>query len=110
MSNPSGLSPVGRAVLIRPYEARRMSSIIELPPETHKSNMMLEQKAIVVAVGESCWCDEPHPRAAEGDHVLVTKFAGYVATGEDGLIYRLVNDRDIFARITAPQEEVRAAA
>ena len=96
--NGSGYLPVGRAVLVKPYEAERMSSIIEIPESLKSRTTMLEQKAVVLAVGNSCWHDEPHPRAAVGDHVIVTKFAGHQLMGEDGTLYRLINDRDIFAR------------
>ena len=56
----------------------------------------------MVAIGPLAWKDEAGARAKVGDKVLVTKYAGYLAgQGQtaDGLEYRLVNDRDIFARI-----------
>lgn len=96
--NGSGYLPVGRAVLIKPYEVEKLSSIIEIPESLKSRTTMLEQKATVLAVGASCWHDEPSPRAAVGDHVIVTKFAGHQLVGNDGQLYRLINDRDIFAR------------
>lgn len=96
--NGSGYVPVGRAVLIKPYEPEKMSSIIEIPESLKSRTTMLEQKGVVIDVGPSCWHDEPHPRAVVGDHVIVTKFAGYTVIGDDGDVYRLINDRDIFAR------------
>lgn len=82
---------------------------------------MLEQRAIVVAVGPAAWKDEGYwktllfglirrwvcpPRARVGEKVLVTKFAGYMTKGTlDGELYRLVNDRDIFCAITGEQTE-----
>lgn len=100
MSNPSGLRPLGRAVLVKPYEPERQSSVIVMPDSVNESQMMLEQRAVIVALGENCWCDEPSPRAKVGDKVLVARFAGYMAKGtSDKEQYRLVNDRDIFAAI-----------
>ncbi len=101
MINASGLEPRGVAVLIRPYEPEKKGGIIEIP-DVVKSNMaMVENRAVVVAVGENAWHDEPGPRAAVGEKVLVTKFAGFMAIGpKDGQQYRLVNDRDIFCAIT----------
>lgn len=100
MNNESGLKPLGRAVLIQPYEPERISSIIELPPDVTGRLQMVEQRATVVAVGDNCWCDEPSPRAKPGDKVLVAKFSGYMAQGtKDNKQYRFVNDRDIFAAI-----------
>jgi co-chaperonin GroES (HSP10) len=67
---------------------------------------MVDNRAVVVAVGESAWHDEPQPRAKVGDKVLVTKFAGFMAKGPaDGEMYRLVNDRDIFCAIVGERDE-----
>lgn len=76
-------------------------------PDTVQGRMaMVDNRAVVVAVGPSAWLDEPTPRAQVGDRVLVTKFAGFQAKGpRDGEIYRLVNDRDIFCTITHEEGE-----
>lgn len=100
MINESGLKPLGRAVLLQPYEPEKVSSIIVLPDDVQGRMQMVEQRAVVVAIGENCWCDEPTPRAKPGDKVLVARFSGYMANGtKDGKPYRFVNDRDIFAAI-----------
>jgi co-chaperonin GroES (HSP10) len=100
MDNQSGLLPLGRAVLIAPYEPERKESVIVLPDEVQGRTQMVEQRAVVIAVGPSAWCDEFEPRAKPGDRVLVSKFSGHMATGtKDGKQYRFVNDRDIFAAI-----------
>lgn len=104
MKNESGLRPTGRAILIRPYTPERKESLIVLPDEVAGRDNMIEQRAEVVAIGPSAWHDEPMPRAAIGDKVLVSAYAGYMATGtKDKQQYRFVNDRDIFAVI---EEEV----
>lgn len=107
MVNESGLEPLGRAVLIAPYEIeKRSGGLIELPDSVKGRDLMVEQRATVVAVGIACWDDEKAPRAAPGDKVIVTKFAGYMAVGPlDGKQYRLVNDRDIFAKITGEAQD-----
>lgn len=101
MNNQSGLSPVGRAVLVEPYEPEIARGMIEIPDMIKERTTMVEQRAVVIAVGPTCWDDEPCARAVPGDKVLITKFAGYMAAGPaDGRTYRLVNDRDIFCKIT----------
>ena len=106
MENQSGLKPLGVAVLIKPYEPERQGGMIEIPDVVQGRMSMVDNRAIVVEVGESAWHDEPVPRAKAGDKVLVTKFAGYMAKGtKDGQLYRLVNDRDIFAQITDEGEQ-----
>lgn len=101
MENKSGLRPVGRAVLIAPYLPERKESLIVMPAAVESRDHMLEQRATIVELGPSCWCDENGARAAVGDRVLVTAYAGYMARGPlDDKQYRFVNDRDIFAIIT----------
>ena len=88
--------------------------MIELPSFAQDRLAMADNRAIVVQVGDDAWSDEGYwkpfllffrrwvcrPRAAPGDKVLVTKFAGFMAVGtQDGQTYRLVNDRDIFCAI-----------
>lgn len=100
MKNQSGLTPLGRAVLVRMVELDELKAeMIAIPDHVRQSSAIMEQRAEVVAVGPECWADEREPRCATGDKVIITKFAGYVAKGNDGEIYRLVNDRDIFCRV-----------
>ena len=100
MENNSGLRPLGVAVLIQPYEPERKGALIEVPDFVQSKAAMVDNRAVVIAVGPNAWHDEPTPRAKPGDKVLVTKFAGYMARGpRDGQLYRFVNDRDLFAGI-----------
>lgn len=106
--NPSGVEPRGRAVLIRTYEPELQKTMIEIPDHVKFSQQMVNQRAIVIAVGPTAWHDEPEPRAVAGEHVLVTKFAGFMVSSDisaDGLTYRLVNDRDVFAAIKEKETE-----
>ena len=100
IENTSGLKPLGRAVLVRPYEPERKGSLIELPDTISARTAMVEQRAVIIEIGENAWPDEPK-RADVGDLVLISKMAGYMAVGtDDGKQYRIINDRDIFAAIT----------
>lgn len=113
MTNTSGLEPRGRAVLIEMYEPQQVKSLIAIPDMVREKTDMVEQRAVVVAIGNTAWADESRPvpftfgllqwhspRAKVGDRVLVTRFAGYMTKGPaDGRRYRLVNDRDIFCAI-----------
>ncbi len=104
MSNVSGLKPLGVAVLLKAYEPERKGSVIVVPDTVQGRLAMVDNRAIVVEIGPSAWMDEPTPRAAVGDRVLVTKYAGFMAKGPaDGETYRIVNDRDIFCAITAEE-------
>lgn len=100
IENVSGLKPLGRAVLVKPYEPERKGARIVLPDSVQERSAAIDSRAVVVEVGQGCWPDEPH-RARPGDKVMISKMAGFIAKGTaDGEIYRFVNDRDIFARIT----------
>lgn len=100
MDNESGLEPAGCAVLVMPYEPELKKSVILRPEQVAERSMLVESRAIVVAVGPEAWSNESQPRAIPGDKVMITKLAGYMAKGPfDGKQYRLVNDRDIFCKI-----------
>lgn len=101
-NNTSGLCPKGRAVLVRPYQAERLSSTLVIPDAVKSGLQMVEQRAVVIEVGENAWHDEPSWRAYPGDHVLITRYSGFEARADitkDGLTYRLINDREIFCVI-----------
>ena len=99
ISNTSGVAPLGRAVLVEYYEPERKASVIVVPDAVRDKEVMLEQRAVVGECGPACWPDEP-PRARPGDRVLIARMSGYALAGPaDGKRYRIINDRDIFARI-----------
>ena len=103
--NQSGVKPLGRAVLVKPYTPEIKESMIILTEDVLARDQMVEQRAIVIEVGKYAWHDEPEPRASAGQKVLVSKFAGYMVKGTaDGVQYRLVNDKDIFAAIEKEAE------
>lgn len=102
MKNTSGLKPLGRAVLVEHYEPERANALIVMPDSVKVRTLMVEQRAVVVEVGVEAWKEESQPRAKPGDLVLISSMAGYMAEGTaDGKQYRLVNDRDVFAKITS---------
>lgn len=99
--NESGLEPLGCAVLVKPYEPEKKEGLILIPDAVQERTHMVEQRAVVIAIGPASWPNESVPRAKPGDRVMVAKFAGSMAVGTlDGQKYRFVNDRDIFAKIT----------
>ena len=106
--NPSGLKPLGVAVLVEPYEPERKKSLIVIPDSVSERLKLHEDRAVVIEVGAWAWHDEPEPRAKPGDHVLLAKFAGYLMQGTaDGKPYRMVNDREIYARIVKESDDGR---
>lgn len=111
MINESGLKPLGKAVLVKPYQPERKGGLIEIPANVQGRQAMIDHRAVVVEVGADAWSDEPCHRAGPGDRVLVAAFSGFQAQGpSDGQIYRLVNDRDIFCQITNEEVVLREVA
>lgn len=106
--NGSGLKPLGVAVLLEEFKPERKVGQIVIPESVKGRQAMIDNRARVLAVGESAWHDEPVPRAKPGDVVLVTQFAGFMASGADGKLYRLVNDRDVFCGLDAEAFENQA--
>lgn len=108
LNNESGLEPLGRALLVRMVELDEMKTqMIQIPDHVKRNSAVMEQRAEVVAIGPACWEDEKVRRCEPGDKVIVTKLAGYVARGPaDGKLYRLINDRDVFCRITKESQNV----
>jgi len=97
--NQSGLDPRGQAVLVAPYQPEVRKGLIEIPDAVAASTYMLEQRAVVVAIGPEAWKGEA-PRARVGEKVLISQMAGHLAKGPaDGKQYRLINARDIFCAI-----------
>jgi len=101
--NPSGFHPLGRSVLVEPYEpAAKKPSMIVLPPSVEERRQMVEQRAVVIEVGPVWVKDEPGPRCKVGDHVMISKMAGFFLNGDDtldGKSYRVVNHMDIFLSV-----------
>lgn len=98
--NKSGIKPLGVAVLVEPYDDEYKTSAIVLPDTVKARTIMVEAKAVVIDVGPAAWKDEAQPRAKPGDKVMITKYAGTMIYGpKDKVLYRMVNDRDIFAGI-----------
>jgi len=102
--NPSGLAPVGRAVLVEAYEPEIKRGSIVIPQNVSERTIAAEMRAVVLAVGPLAWGEEPEPRAQVGDKVLIARYAGVIAKSPvNGKLYRIVNANDIFARIEAEE-------
>ncbi len=112
MTNTSGLHPLGRAVLVKPFEMK--SYTIVIPDGAKERSMMVEMMAVVVEVGPEAWREEKSPRCKPGDKVMISRWCGHIQTGPlDKLMYRLVNAEDIFSlldpRVTEEKVNERVA-
>ncbi len=111
MQNKSGLRPLGRAVLVEPYEPEIRVGKIVIPPQARERMSSAEQRATVIAVGPEAWLEESQPRAKPGDKVMISAYAGAMCIGPlDGKQYRVINCNDIFLSITDEKVIVAEAA
>lgn len=100
--NKSGYVPLGRAVLVKPYEEKKEESLIVIPDSVQERRMMVEQRALVIECGPLHVSGEDEPRCKPGDRVMISRMAGFFLSGNDtldGAEYRVVNHQDIFLRI-----------
>lgn len=103
--NKSGIKAVGWTVLVKPAEVEKTSaSGIILNAPTEEDRIQLAQIfGEVVAIGPIAWADERdtlgqfHRRCEVGDKVIFRRYAGEQFDGDDGVKYRLMNDKDIMA-------------
>jgi len=97
--NKSGLHPVGFCLLIAPEEIETKTEAgIILHTETQKDKEQMGQiYGRVVEVGPMAFCDESVPRCKVGDLVVYRRYAGENFRGIDGVIYRVITDKDVWA-------------
>jgi co-chaperonin GroES (HSP10) len=118
--NKSGLHPLGRAVLVKPFEPEITQGKIIIPDHVKQGHQMQETRGVVIEVGPEAWRDELKPRAKPGDIVLVSAWSGVVLRGTaDEEWYRMVNGDDVFCgcdddvapqRLSPVSQERRQAA
>ena len=99
------IHPTGHRVLVRlkktdkkETEVSKGGIILELNVnvESHQRAM---QEAYVVELGRNAFKDfgDGHLWATEGQLVLISRYCGEDRVGEDGVVFRIINDVDILA-------------
>jgi len=103
--NTSGFNPIEfKVVLLNDFvESTTGGGIIEKPESQIEKEQRAQTKGYVVAVSEMAFTDGEGNRwrcncPKQGDKVLFSKYAGQLYE-EDGVTYRVVNDKDIVAII-----------
>ncbi len=104
MQNTSGIDPIEYRVLVLPEVVEeKTAGGIFLPEQAQDKEKWAQMKAQLVAVSEHAFSYEPDwsngTKPVPGDKVLLAKYAGVNVRGRDGVEYRIVNDKDITAKI-----------
>jgi len=97
--NRSGCMPVDTKVLVLPDFINETSDGgIVLTTDTVKQNELAITEGFIVDWGDSAFSDWGISRPVEdGCRVVWASYAGQMLEGEDGLMYRLINDTDLVA-------------
>jgi co-chaperonin GroES (HSP10) len=99
MLNSSGIKAVGWTVLVKPAEIEKKSEsgiILHAPTEEDRAQLA-QCFGQVVEIGPIAWVDEGQARCKVGDRVIFRRYAGEQFDGDDGVKYRLMNDKDVLA-------------
>ena len=105
--NNSGIAPVEYKVLIKPRAVEEKVGSIYIPDQNRDREQWAEMRGTIVAVAPMAFSyasDEEWNGAkpVPGDEVITSKYAGVNIKGpRDGEDYRLVNDKEICAKVEA---------
>jgi len=120
--NRSGITPVGDRVIVKPDVIKEETGAIYIPKQVRDQHAGAQTIGTFIAAGPDAWAHRTEtsyeaihgsfrltgkkvigysePFAVPGDRVAFAKYGGLEVTGEDGEIYRIMNDEDITARVT----------
>lgn len=102
-----GLEPLEYKVIVRPVEEK---GYVELkggaklwkPDETKERDQHAAMEGTVVAVSALAFTYEEWPASVAppqpGDVVIFARYSGVTIKGNDGVEYRIMNDKDVIAR------------
>lgn len=101
--NQSGWSPIGDYVLVKPDSiARTSSGGIELPDDLAERMQLAAITGVIIECGDEAFrwnADRTRPfegyKPQPGDRVIFEKYAGKPILGEDGINYRIMDDKAI---------------
>jgi co-chaperonin GroES (HSP10) len=100
--NRSGCEPIGDRVLIQPDIAAGSAGSIKFTDEMVDRMQLSASSGVIVACGEDAFAwnsDRTRPfsgyRPKAGDRVHFEKYAGKEIVGDDGVKYRLCDDKAI---------------
>ena len=104
MTNPSGLTPLEFNILLLPDPIEeKTKGGLHLPAVTLDHDKHRATRGTIVALSPFAFNSDIYPadmdRPQPGQRVVIALHAGAFITGEDGVEYRMVKDKDITALI-----------
>lgn len=115
--NSSGFAPIGEFVLVLYDKApEKTAGGIFLTDSTKESNSEASEAGVIIELGDDAFkwnYDRSRPfnghRPQPGDRIYFERYAGTVLHGEDGVRYRLMQDRCV-AAVASEQEQASGLA
>jgi co-chaperonin GroES (HSP10) len=100
--NEHGINPKGHRILVLPDEVETVtkSGIVVTTVTQELREQLAQVDGIVVAMGNTCYADQPEPWCKVGDKVIFGKYSGIIREGKDKKKYRIINDLDVVGTIT----------
>jgi co-chaperonin GroES (HSP10) len=98
---PHGINPKGHRLLVLPdeVEVTTKSGIVIATGVQEFREQLAQVDGVVVAMGNTCYSDQPEPWCKVGDRIIFGKYSGIIREGKDGKKYRVINDLDCVATI-----------
>lgn len=97
--NKSGFSPLDTKLLVLPdYIDDKSEGGIVLTNDTVEQNDLAVTQGVLVAYGDEAFADWKNKNPVQlGETVVWAIYAGQMIEGDDGKMYRLINDTDLAA-------------
>lgn len=104
-ANESGYRPIGERILVLPDEAAAKSSgNVIIPDDVQERQSYAAETGIIIALGDTAflWNSDrtrkfEGERPKPGDRVFFDRYSGGVLKGNDGKLYRFMDDKAIGA-------------
>jgi len=99
--NTSGIYPLEYKCLVRMKEkAEKTDGGIVIPEEIRSREAHAIQECELIAIGALAFDDPDWKDCPEvGDILMTDKYPGSPVTGKDGKEYRIINDKEIIAKV-----------
>lgn len=98
--NESGCVPLGDRVLVRPDIASEIVGSFKMPDEVVERAQLSGSTGVLIESGEDAFAwnfDRSRPwsgyKPKSGDRIYFDRYAGKVILGDDGVEYRLMDDK-----------------
>lgn len=96
--NESGIVPVEYRCLVEQQNVpEKTKSGLYIPESEREKRQHAEEKCLLVAVGGNAFEDWKGIKPSPGFLVFVARHTGSNVEGENGIMYKLINDKDITA-------------